>query len=96
MAVLQRTPQKIVKDRTTDLSVIYPFEMFQKKLLELDNVLVSGGLLALQYTQYALEDTSVPDKYEVYGNSTYFSQIFDKNSKLVGNDIKRNCIYRKK
>jgi len=45
MAVLQRTPDKITRQGVKSLKKIYPFEKFEKQIIELDNYLKKGGLI---------------------------------------------------
>lgn len=45
MAVLQRTPDKITRQGVKSLKKIYPFEKFEKQIIELDSYLKKGGLI---------------------------------------------------
>lgn len=98
MAVFQRTPQLIAKKNITDLSKMYPFERFEEKVTELDKLLKVGGFLVIYFSQYDLMDTKISSNYEAYGNhiqDPYGTPMFDKNSKRVNGQIKRNSIFIK-
>lgn len=64
MAVLQRTPDLVEEKGIVDLTPIYPFEKFDRKVTELDSWLKSRGLLAIYNSQYLFSDASVSAKYE--------------------------------
>ncbi len=98
MAVFQRTPGLIAEKNITNLKKIYPFEKFEKQIIELDNLLKEGGMMVVHFSQYDLLDTEVSSKYKVYGNynqDNYGPYIFDKDSKLVQEKIKRYSIFIK-
>ena len=99
MAVFQRTPSLIYKKQITDLKKIYPFERFEKQVVELDQYIKEKGLFIIHCSQYYLKDTSIANKYEPfkdYNQDGYTWPIFDKNSKLIKQRTKRYCIFIKK
>lgn len=98
MAVLQRKPHYIVAKGISSLKKIYPFEKFEKQVIELDELIKEQGLLTVHFTQYSLRDTSVAFKYEALGNynqNDYRSPVFDKNSRLIKNPLPQNSIFIK-
>jgi hypothetical protein len=64
LAVLQRTPQRILEEGISSLERIYPFRKFDDKVKELDSWLKREGLLAIHHAQYRLADATVGHKYE--------------------------------
>lgn len=98
MAVLQRTPDTITSQGITSLKKIYPFEKFEKQIIELDRYVKKGGLLIIHFSQYYFEDTVVSKKYKALGNynqDDYTSSIFDKNSNLIKEPYSRKSIFIK-
>lgn len=98
MAVLQRKPHVIAAKGISSLKKIYPFEKFEQKIIELDELLSPQGLMVIHYTQYSLLDTTVASKYKALGNynqDDYVSPIFDKNSNIVKNPASQNTIFIK-
>ena len=98
MAVLQRTPDTITSQGITSLKKIYPFEKFEKQIIELDRYVKKGGLLIIHFSQYYFEDTVVSKKYKALGNynqDDYTSSIFDKNSNLIEEPYSRKSIFIK-
>jgi len=63
LAVLQRTPMRIINQRIRSLKGIYPFEKFDEKVTELDSCLKRNGLLVVHHSQYLFADASVASKY---------------------------------
>ena len=63
MAVLQRSPKVVEAQNLCDISKIYPFDKFERQLVELDAVLASGGLLVIEHTFYRLSDTVLVKGY---------------------------------
>ncbi|WP_078545785.1 class I SAM-dependent methyltransferase [Litchfieldia alkalitelluris] len=99
MAVLQRKPHHIKETGITNLKHIYPFDKFEKQIIELDRLLKPGGLLVIHYSQYSLLDTILSSKYKVYGDynqNDYASPIFDKNGKMKPTGTPQNSIFIKK
>lgn len=98
MAVLQRTPDTITKQGVNSLKKIYPFEKFEKQVIELDSYLKKGGLLVIHFSQYSFADTSISAKYKALGNynqDDYNSAVFDRNSNLINELTSRNSIFIK-
>lgn len=98
MAVLQRKPHVIAKKGISCLKKIYPFEKFERQIIELDELINPQGLLVVNFTQYSLWDTTVASKYEALGDNNqnnYVSSIFDKNSNLVKNPVPQSTIFIK-
>ncbi|WP_394184132.1 class I SAM-dependent methyltransferase [Metabacillus halosaccharovorans] len=98
MAVLQRKPHYIAAKGISSIKKIYPFEKFEKQVIELDGLLKEQGILTVHFTQYSLMDTSVAYKYEAMGNynqGDYRSPVFDKNSQLVNNPLPQKSIFIK-
>jgi hypothetical protein len=98
MAVLQRKPHYIAAEGINSLKKIYPFEKFERQILELDEVVKPQGLLIVHFTQYSLNDTSIATKYEAlgdYNQNDYLSPVFDKNCNLIKNQTGQNSIFVK-
>lgn len=95
MAVLQRTPHVIEDNKVTSLKEIYPFEKFAKQTAELDAYVKKDGLLVVHITQYDFADTDTAVKYIAYGDLGYSCGLFDKDSRLVDANAKRNSIFIK-
>jgi len=98
MAVLQRKPHYIAEKGISNLKKIYPFEKFERQIIELDELVNPQGLLVVHFTQYSLLDTIVASKYRPLGNfnqNGYSSPVFDKNSNLIKNPAPQNSIFIK-
>ncbi|WP_084362110.1 class I SAM-dependent methyltransferase [Robertmurraya korlensis] len=98
MAVLQRNPHDVAAKGITNLSKIYPFEKFEKQIIELDNLLKPNGLLVVHFTQYSLLDTKLASTYQALGNHVqddYLTPVFDRNSELIRNPIPQKSIFIK-
>ncbi|MGS2779051.1 class I SAM-dependent methyltransferase [Robertmurraya sp. GLU-23] len=98
MAVLQRKPHDVAAKGITNLSKIYPFEKFEKQIIELDSLVKENGLLVVHFTQYSLWDTSVALKYEALGDfvqDDYSTPVFDRNSELRRNTNPQKSIFVK-
>lgn len=88
MAVLQRTPQTIDSQGITSLKEIYPFEKFDRQIVELDSCLNRDGALVIQHSQYFFKDSSVASQYvelELSEPEPPISSMFDRDSTLVEN-----------
>ena len=75
------------------------FEKFEKQIIELDGYLKPGGLMVVHFSQYSFMDTAIASKYDVFGDynqDDYKSAIFDKNSELITEDIRRNSVFKKR
>ncbi|PLR68702.1 class I SAM-dependent methyltransferase [Bacillus sp. UMB0893] len=98
MAVLQRKPHYIAEKGISSLKKIYPFEKFERQIMELDNLINPQGLLVVHFTQYSLWDSTLASRYEALGNHNqddYLSPVFDKNSNLIKNPTPQNNIFIK-
>ena len=99
MAVLQRTPHHIAEKKIRSLKKIYPFEKFERQIVELDKLLVPHGLLVIKFAQYSFNDTSVAAKYQALSNQPPpngdGALLFDKNSELIGDSQPQNQIFIK-
>lgn len=98
MAVLQRKPHHIATKGISNLKKIYPFEKFERQIIELDELINPQGLLVVHFTQYSLWDTSIVSKYkalENYNQDNYKVPVFDKNNNLVKNPAHQNTIFIK-
>lgn len=98
MAVLQRKPHDVAAKGITNLSKIYPFEKFEKQIIELDHLVKQNGLLVVHFTQYSLLDTNVAHKYEALGDyvqDDYSTPVFDRNSELRRNTNPQKSIFVK-
>lgn len=98
MAVLQRKPHDIAAKEIKSLKKIYPFEKFEKQIIEFDELLNPLGLLVVHFTQYSLLDTGVALNYKSlgdYNQNDYLSPVFDKNSNLISNPSPQNSIFIK-
>lgn len=98
MAVLQRTPHLIAEKGITSLKKLYPFEKFERQIIELDGLVKPQGLLIIHSTQYSFWDTAVASKYKALGNynqDNYGLPVFDKNSNLIKNPTSQNTIFVK-
>lgn len=98
MAVLQRNPHDIAAKGITNLSKIYPFEKFEKQIVELDKLVKPNGLLVVHFTQYSLLDTTLASSYQALGNHVqddYLNPVFDRSSELIRNPIPQKSIFIK-
>jgi hypothetical protein len=98
MAVLQRQPHHIKAKGITSLQKIYPFEKFERQVIELDKLVKPQGLLIIHYTQYSLLDTAIASKYDTlgeYNQNDYLSPVFDKHSNLIETPSPQNSIFFK-
>jgi hypothetical protein len=83
LAVLQRTPMRVVEKRIMSLKGIYPFEKFDEKVTELDSWLKTNGLLIVYHSQYLFTDASVASKYAPLTTAKDIPNkgpLFDRNS----------------
>lgn len=98
MAVLQRNPEQIRKNNIANLEMIYPFEKFEKQIVELHQMLKPNGLFVLKHAQYLFTDTEVAFAYRALGNivSTYDNYlVFDKNGNRIMDKVKQSAIFIK-
>jgi hypothetical protein len=97
MAVLQRKPHYIAEKGISSLKKIYPFEKFEKQIIELDEMVKPGGLLIVHFTQYSFVDTAIASKYTALDNYNHYNlyPLFNKNSQLIKNSISQKSIYIK-
>lgn len=98
MAVLQRTPVMITSQGITSLKKIYPFEKFEKQIVELDGYVKKEGLLVVHFSQYDFMDTFVSKKYKAlgdYNQDDYKSSVFDRNSELTKESFSRKSVFIK-
>lgn len=97
MAVLQRLPHYIESKGISSLKKIYPFEKFERQIVELDKMINPQGLLIVHFTQYSVWDTSIASKYKALGvyQTGYISPVFDRYSNLVKNPAPQNSIFVK-
>lgn len=98
MAVFQRTPHAIEAKGIKSLKNIYPFEKFERQVIELDKLIKPQGLLVIHYTQYSFLDTVVSSKYKIlgeYNQDDYQLPVFDKNSDIIINPKAQSSIYIK-
>lgn len=96
MAVLERTPHYIKDNHIKDISNIYPYEKYEKQVIELDGHLKEDGLFICAYTHYYLLDTPLREKYEVYGNTGFIGILFNRESKIKIEDGFINDIFKKR
>lgn len=57
MAVLQRRPHQIERDRVWNIARYYPFATFDDQVMALVEQLKPGGLLVVEHTQYLVEQS---------------------------------------
>jgi hypothetical protein len=98
MAVLQRKPHDIAAKGITNLKKIYPFDKFEKQIIEFDEIIKTQGLMVIHYTQYSFEDTSLASQYKSLGysnQSDYNLPVFDKESELIKNPRPQKSIFIK-
>jgi hypothetical protein len=98
MAVLQRKPHYIAAKGISSLKEIYPFEKFERQIIELDELINPQGLLVVHFTQYSLWDTTVASKYRALGNynqDDYMLPLFNKSSNLVEISAPQNTVFVK-
>lgn len=97
MAVLQRKPHDVAANGTI-LSKFFPFEKFEKQIIELDYLVNQNGLLVVHFTQYLLLYINVALKYEGLGDyvqDDYSTPVFDRNSELRRNTNSQKSIFVK-
>lgn len=80
-----------------DCSAVYPFEKFDKTVVQLSDCLVPGGVMVIYNSNFCLEESSVGKLYDIVPVSlpdSGFVHKFDRNNKRLY--IRHNaCIYRK-
>lgn len=89
MAVLQRTPRAVEASGITNLSAIYPFERFERQLLDFDGWLEPNGLLVVHHAQYRVTDTSMAPRYRRLvsaGEEPDGGPLFDRRGDRVPDD----------
>lgn len=99
MAVLQRTPHVVTEQKIKSLKKIYPFEKFEKQVIELDQSVAPQGLMVIHFSQYSFEDTKISSRYQAlgeYNQDDYHAAIFDKNSNIIIKPIPRKSIFVKR
>ncbi len=100
MAVLQRTPHKVINENITNLKRIYPFSKFETQIRLLDACLKNDGLLVVHHTQYLLADTSVGSSYQSLNEARQEVDIapkFDKNGNRIDEyQLPKQSIFIKK
>ncbi len=99
MAVLQRTPHKVINENITNLKNIYPFSKFETQVGKLDRCLNKSGIMVIHHTQYMLTDTSIGSHYELLEDAEQeveFVPRFDKNSNRIERDFSGRSIFIKK
>lgn len=98
MAVLQRTPHRVIDENITNLGRIYPFSKFEAQIDELDQCLHNDGLLIIHHTQYLLADTSVGSRYKLLKDARQeveYVPRFDKNSNRIDGSFSGQSIFIK-
>lgn len=98
MAVLQRKPHVVEAKKITNLKKIYPFEKFERQIIELDSFLKPGGIFVLHFSQYSFLDTKVAINYDIKGKGTRYKNylIFDANSMLIQSPPPQHSIFIKR
>ncbi|HEY3823259.1 MAG TPA: methyltransferase domain-containing protein [Bryobacteraceae bacterium] len=90
MAVLQRTPMRIVQEKITNLTGIYPFEKFDHKVTELDAWLKRDGLFILRHSQYRFPDASAASRYAPLAAADHIRDTgpkFDRTSRRLEDEV---------
>lgn len=100
MAVLQRTPHKVINENIKNLKRIYPFSKFEAQIEFVDACLDDGGLLIVHHTQYLLSDASVGSRYENLNEARReadkFVRRFDKNGERIERLLPEQSIFIKR
>lgn len=99
MAVLQRTPHKVIDENIANLKRIYPFSKFETQIRFVDLCLDDDGLLIVHHAQYLLSDTSVGSRYESLKDAQQevrFVRRFDKNGNRIEHLLPEQSIFIKK
>lgn len=98
MAVLQRQPHFVAKEKIKDIKFLYSFEKFDNQLIELDKFLCTGGILFIKHAHYRFCDSSVSERFEPVpaGNVEPINlSIFDKNSQIIEGNSYTDVAFRK-
>jgi SAM-dependent methyltransferase len=96
LAVLQRTPRKVIEGEVRNLSAIYPFERFDRQLTEFDSYLKAEGILVLQYTHYLFHDATVAPGYRAVTTQVLRSEVrFDRNGDRLADHIVVPNVFQK-
>lgn len=99
MAVFQREPLRIRDNDIRNIKMTYPFEKFERQLIELDKLLSPDGLLVIRFSQYSFQDTSVYSRYEpleIYRKNDGAFPLFDVESRFIENPEFQHCIFKKR
>jgi SAM-dependent methyltransferase len=98
MAVLQRTPHRVIEERIQDLSSLYPFQKFTEQLSILDRHLKLGGLIAIEFSHYRFSDAAASVQYEEMRDSPLEDPDMDKflpSGRKLPASSPAHCVHRK-
>ena len=97
MAVLQRTPHLVRERGIADISPIYPFEKFDRQVRVFDRTLKLGGLLAIEHSQYRLEESSVAGLYRPLrcASGADIVMRFDRSGRLLDRAVSSGSVFEK-
>lgn len=99
MAVFQRDPHKTIRENISSLKKIYPFSKFERKVVELDRHLKSGGLFVIHFAQYLFDQTIVASRYAALAEGKWeddCSPKFDRYSSRIKTPVSTRSIFVKK
>ena len=101
MAVLQRIPTQIRMHGITNIKKLYPFDKFNKQLMDLDKLVRMNGLLVVHFTQYMFSDSDIAYQYEPLDDQQQSADLqmtifFDKQGQIIKSPAQRNSIFIKK
>jgi 2-polyprenyl-3-methyl-5-hydroxy-6-metoxy-1,4-benzoquinol methylase len=99
MAVLQRTPHKVINENIANLKRIYSFSKFETQIEFVDACLKNEGLLVIHHTQYLLAETSAGSRYESLEDARREVKLvrrFNKNGNRIEHLLPEQSIFIKK
>jgi hypothetical protein len=99
MAVLQRDPQLVMREKVTSLRKVYPFERFDGAIRDIDSWLRPGGILAVHHAHYFLGDSSVASSYSILDRAAHLLDThakFDREGQLIAPEYRTQSVFVKR
>lgn len=97
LAVLQVEPHRIERDGIADLSSIYPFDRFDRTVVQLADMLPPGGLLCVMHAQYRVEDSGAAHSLDAIAASPPLEMtLFGRDGRRLAGDAVARSVFRKR